>query len=199
MDIENLKKNLTRRGFGFCFFETGEQAADYVAGQLSGQTVGIGGSRTVDTIGLYEKLLARGNDVAWHWKQSPDEARARAAKADYYILSANGIAETGEIVNIDGNCNRIAAAMYGRKKVFIIAGVNKVEPDFEHALWRARNIAAPLNARRFNVDTPCVKGDLRCYDCSSPARICRGLSVLWEKPNGVGALEVVLVNQELGY
>jgi L-lactate utilization protein LutB len=198
MDIENLKKNLTRRGFGFRYFETGAEAADYVAGQLSGATIGIGGSRTVDSLGLYEKLMVN-NDVAWHWKQEPNEARARAARADVYICSANGIAETGEIVNIDGNCNRVAATMYGKKKVFILAGVNKVEPDFERALWRARNIAAPLNARRFNVDTPCVKGDLRCYDCSSPARICRGLSVLWEKSNGIGELEVVLINEELGY
>ena len=198
MEIENLKKNLARRGFGFSYFETGAEAAAYVASQLHGATIGIGGSRTVDTLGLYDTLAAD-NDVAWHWKQEPAEARARAARADVYICSANGIAETGEIVNIDGNCNRVAATMYGKKKVFIIAGVNKVEPDFERALWRARNIAAPLNARRFNVDTPCVKGDLRCYDCSSPARICRGLSVLWEKSNGIGELEVVLINEELGY
>lgn len=198
MDIENLKKNLVKRGFSFSWFETGAEAADYVASQLSGTTIGIGGSRTVDSLGLYERL-SENNDVAWHWKQEPNEARERAAKAEVYICSANGIAETGEIVNIDGNCNRLAATMYGKKKVFIIAGVNKVEPDFDRALWRARNIAAPLNARRFNVDTPCVKGDLRCYDCASPARICRGLSVLWEKSNGIGELEVVLINEELGY
>ena len=145
MEIENLKKNLARRGFGFSYFETGTEAAAYVASQLHGATIGIGGSRTVDTLGLYDTLAAD-NDVAWHWKQEPAEARARAARADVYICSANGIAETGEIVNIDGNCNRVAATMYGKKKVFIIAGVNKVEPDFERALWRARNIAAPLNA-----------------------------------------------------
>ncbi|MEG1632568.1 MAG: lactate utilization protein [Oscillospiraceae bacterium] len=198
MDIEKLEKNLLKRGFGFKFCETGAEAADYVAAQLSGRTVGIGGSRTVESIGLYDRLC-KNNDVAWHWKQEPNEARAKAALADIYISSANGIAETGEIVNIDGNCNRIVSTMYGKKKVFIIAGVNKVEPDFDRALWRARNIAAPLNARRFNTDTPCVKGDLRCYDCSSPARICRGLSVLWERSNGIGELEVVIINEELGY
>jgi L-lactate utilization protein LutB len=198
MNIEKLQKNLEKRGFGFKFFETGAEAADYVAGQLKGETIGIGGSKTVDTIGLYDKLCEN-NDVAWHWKQEPDAARARAAAADIYICSANGIAETGEIVNIDGNCNRIAATVFGKKKVFIVAGINKVAPDFDGALWRARNIAAPLNARRFNVDTPCVKGELRCHDCSSPARICRGLTVLWEKSNGIGSLEVVLINEELGY
>lgn len=198
MDIAKLEKNLVRKGFGFKFVETGAEAAKYVADQLHGTTVGIGGSRTVDSIGLYDMLLAD-NDVAWHWKQEPVEARARAEAAEVYICSANGIAETGEIVNIDGNCNRVAATMWGKKKVFIIAGVNKVEADYDKALWRARNIAAPLNARRFEIDAPCVKGELRCYDCSSPARICRGLSVLWEKSNGVGELEVVLVNEELGY
>lgn len=198
MNKEKLEKNLKSRGFGFKYFETGAQAAEYVASQLHGETIGIGGSRTVDAIGLYDLLLAD-NKVFWHWKQEPNEARAKAAAADVYICSANGIAETGEIINIDGNCNRVAATMYGKKKVYIIAGVNKVEEDYDKALWRARNIAAPLNARRFNVDTPCVKGDLRCYDCQSPARICRGLSVLWEKSNGVGELEVILINEELGY
>lgn len=198
MDIEKLQKNLEKRGFGFKFFETGEEAADYIAGCLHGQTVGIGGSRTVEAIGLYDRLLAD-NDVAWHWKQEPGEARARAAAAEVYICSANGIAETGEIVNIDGNCNRLAASMYGKKQVFIVAGVNKVEPDYDRALWRARNIAAPKNARRFNVNTPCVKGEMKCYDCQSPERICRALTVLWEKSNGVGSCEIVLINQELGY
>lgn len=198
MDIGKLQKNLEKRGFGFKYFETGAEAADYISGELEGTTVGIGGSRTIDSLGLYERLSVN-NDVAWHWKQEPNAARARAAEADVYLCSANGIAETGEIINIDGNCNRLASTMYGKKKVYIVAGVNKIAPDYESALWRARNIAAPLNARRFNVDTPCVKGELRCYDCSSPARICRALTVLWEKSNGVGSIEVVIINEELGY
>ncbi len=198
MDIEKLKKNLEGRGFTFKYFETGAEAADYLAGRLEGKTVGIGGSKTVESIGLYEKLEGRAADTAWHWKTEPNEARARAAKAEAYVSSANGIAETGEIINIDGAGNRVASNLYGHKELYIVAGVNKVCPDFEQALWRARNVAAPLNARRFGKKTPCVTGELKCYDCRSPERICRGASVLMEPMMGTPA-EVIIINEELGY
>ena len=78
-------------------------------------------------------------------------------------------------------------------------GINKVERSFEQAMWRARNIASPKNAQRLGVQTPCaVKGD-RCYDCSSPQRICKALTVLWRKPNAIPYAEVVLVGESLGY
>ena len=108
------------------------------------------------------------------------------------------MAETGEIINIDGTGNRVAAVSYGHKKVYIIVGKNKVEPDFEKALFRARNVAAPLNARRLARNTPCVKNELKCHDCKSPERICRTLSVFYTKPSGC-EYEVVLINEELGY
>ena len=198
MDIEKLKKSFEGRGFTFRYFETGAEAADYLTEQLAGKTVGIGGSKTVEAIGLYEKLQGKAADVAWHWKTEPNEARARAAKAQIYVSSANGIAETGEIINIDGAGNRVASNLYGHEKVYIVAGVNKVCPDVEKAFWRARNVAAPLNARRFGKDTPCVKGELKCYDCRSPERICRGVSMLMEPMMGM-PIEVVIINEELGY
>ena len=119
MDIEKLKKSLEGHGFAFRYFETGAEAADYLAEQLAGKTVGIGGSKTVEAIGLYEKLQGKVADVAWHWKTEPNEARARAAKAQVYVSSANGIAETGEIINIDGAGNRVASTLYGHEKVYI--------------------------------------------------------------------------------
>ncbi len=198
MDIEKLKKSLEGRGFTFRYFETGAEAADYLTEQLAGKTVGIGGSKTVEAIGLYEKLQGKAADVAWHWKTEPNEARARAAKAQIYVSSVNGIAETGEIINIDGAGNRVASNLYGHEKVYIVAGVNKVCPDVEKAFWRARNVAAPLNARRFGKDTPCVKGELKCYDCRSADRICRGVSMLMEPMMGM-PIEVVIINEELGY
>ena len=133
--------------------------------------------------------------VIWHWEGG--ELR-RAMLADVYLTSVNGLAETGEIVNIDGNCNRVAASMFGPKRVYYVVGINKIAPDFEKALWRARNVAAPKNAQRLGKKTPCaVKAD-RCYDCKSPERICRGLSVLWRKPTGFEQAEVVLIEEELG-
>ncbi len=101
-------------------------------------------------------------------------------------------------MNIDGRCNRVASIVYGHEKVYLIAGENKIAANAERALHRARNIAAPRNAQRLGVQTPCaVKGE-RCFDCSSPQRICKGLSILWEAPIG-SAVEVVLIRETLGY
>ena len=122
-----------------------------------------------------------------------------AARAQVYLSSVNGLAETGEIINIDGTGNRVSATIYGHEAVYLIVGRNKIAPDYEAALWRARNIAGPKNARRLNRKTPCaVKAD-RCYDCSSPDRICNALAVFWRKPGGIAHFEVVLVDEELGF
>ncbi len=193
-DMERVRKNLEERGFQTSCFATAKEAADYLDAQIDGATVGIGGSMTIQAMGLSERL-SKHNEVIWHWEGG--ELR-RAMLADVYLTSVNGLAETGEIVDIDGNCNRVAASMFGPKRVYYVVGINKIAPDFEKALWRARNVAAPKNAKRLGKKTPCaVKAD-RCYDCKSPERICRGLSVLWRKPTGFEQAEVVLIEEELG-
>ena len=193
-DMERVRKNLEERGFQTSCFATAKEAADYLDAQIDGATVGIGGSMTIQAMGLSERL-SKHNEVIWHWEGG--ELR-RAMLADVYLTSVNGLAETGEIVNIDGNCNRVAASMFGPKRVYYVVGINKIAPDFEKALWRARNVAAPKNAQRLGKKSPCaVKAD-RCYDCKSPERICRGLSVLWRKPTGFEQAEVVLIEEELG-
>ena len=193
-DMERVRKNLEERGFQTSCFATAKEAADYLDAQIDGATVGIGGSMTIQAMGLSGRL-SKHNEVIWHWEGG--ELR-RAMLADVYLTSVNGLAETGEIVNIDGNCNRVAASMFGPKRVYYVVGINKIAPDFEKALWRARNVAAPKNAQRLGKKTPCaVKAD-RCYDCKSPERICRGLSVLWRKPTGFEQAEVVLIEEELG-
>ena len=193
-DMERVRKNLEEQGFQTSCFATAKEAADYLDAQIDGATVGIGGSMTIQAMGLSERL-SKHNEVIWHWEGG--ELR-RAMLADVYLTSVNGLAETGEIVNIDGNCNRVAASMFGPKRVYYVVGINKIAPDFEKALCRARNVAAPKNAQRLGKKTPCaVKAD-RCYDCKSPERICRGLSVLWRKPTGFEQAEVVLIEEELG-
>jgi hypothetical protein len=109
------------------------------------------------------------------------------------------VAETGEIVNIDGSGNRVASTLYGKKEVYIVVGVNKFEENYEKAVWRARNVASPKNAKRLGVNTPCAKDGDRCYDCRSDARICRGLAVLWGPMAGVGRTEIVIIDQTLGF
>ena len=193
-DLEKLKRNLEARGFAVSCFDTAEEAAAYLDAALDQKTVGIGGSVTVQELGLAERLGTH-NQVLWHWTGGTSEA---AAGAQVYLSSVNGAAETGELINIDGAGNRVASGLFGHEKVYFIVGQNKVAPDYDAALWRARNIAAPKNAQRLNRKTPCAaKGD-RCYDCKSPERICRALVVYWEKPNSMD-MEVVLVDEDLGY
>lgn len=201
MTFEIIQKNLEERGFTVSCFDTAKEAAAYLDARIDGKTVGFGGSMTLEEMGLYE-MLAPHNRVSWHQKMPQGkkgaEVRAEANAAQIYISSVNGLAETGEIINIDGNCNRVASVFYGHEKVYLVAGENKIEKDYDSALHRARNIAAPLNAKRLGRKTPCaVKAD-RCYDCKSPERICRGLSVLWAKPM-TGEFEVVLIHEKLGY
>lgn len=193
-NLELLCKNLQANGYAVTRFATGKQAADYLNEQLDGITVAFGGSTTLADLGLFESLSAH-NTVFWHWKGNTP---ADATGAQVYITSVNGVAETGELINIDGVCNRVSESLFGHKKVFLVVGANKVAPDYDAALFRARNVAAPLNARRLNKNTPCALGELKCHNCKSPERICNALTVLWRKPGGAEC-EVVLVDESLGY
>ena len=201
MDFTTIKTNLEALEYKVSCFETGAEAADYLAAAIQNTTVGFGGSMTLRDLGLYEKLSGN-NEVYWHWilpdGMTQDDARAHARNTEVYLSSANGIAETGEIVNIDGNGNRVAETLFGHEKVYIIVGKNKIAPDYDGALWRARNIASPKNAQRMNRKTPCAVNGDKCYDCKSPDRICRGLTVLWKKPMAA-EYEVVLINEDLGF
>ena len=198
-DFSRVKQNLEARGFRVSVFATAAEAADYLDSAIDNTSVGFGGSVTLEQMGLYERL-ERHDRVNWHWRPTVDGADARQAAmtAEHYITSVNGLAETGELINIDGTGNRVASTLYGHKKVWFVVGRNKLAPTYEEALWRARNIAAPKNAQRLKRKTPCaVKAD-HCYDCKSPERICRGLVVLWEAIGSM-EIEVVLVDEALGY
>ena len=194
-DYETIRANLEKRGFQTALFSTAAEAADYLDAAIDGKTVGIGGSQTVAQMGLADRLSAH-NTVHCHWTGgSMDEA----ARAQVYLSSVNGLAETGEIVNIDGTGNRVSATICGHEALYLIVGRNKIAPDYGAALWRARNIAGPLNARRLKKRTPCAAGADRCYDCASPDRICNALAVFWRKPGGIARAEVLLVDEELGF
>ena len=195
-DFEMVKKNLESRGFTVRTFPTGAEAADYLNREIDGVKVGFGGSMTLEALGLYDRLGTH-NQVVWHWKQEPGAARVEAMAADVYLTSANGLAETGEIVNIDGTGNRVASTLFGHKKVYFVIGRNKLAPTYDEALWRARNIASPRNAQRLGRKTPCAAKADRCYDCKSPERICRGLTVLWGPMSGMET-EILLVDEDLG-
>lgn len=196
MAFEAVQKNLEDRGFFVKVFATGREAADYLDSVLDGTSVGIGGSVSVQQLGLYDRLASH-NQVFWHWANGPEEL-PKAMTAEAYLTSVNGLAETGELLNIDGNGNRVASMLYGHRRVFFLVGKNKLAPTYDEALWRARNVAAPKNAQRLGKKTPCAAKADRCYDCKSPDRICRGLAVLWQCMS-TAEMEVLLVDEELGY
>lgn len=200
-DFTNIKNNLLKKGYNVSVFATKEEAAAYLDSQIHGKTVGFGGSVTLREMNLFNALSTH-NTVYWH-DEKPEhmtvmETRTAASNAEIYISSVNGISEQGEIINIDNTGNRVAAISYGPSKVYLVMGTNKVAKDYEAALFRARNIAAPLNAKRLNRKTPCAVHADRCYDCKCPERICRNLSVLWDKPTG-SEYEIILIDEELGY
>lgn len=201
MRFDFVKQVLLKKGYAVSCFSTAQEAADYIDTQIDQKTVGFGGSMTLEEMGLYEKLATH-NQVSWHHR-IPDgktsmDVRLEANAAQVYISSVNGLAETGEIINIDGVGNRVASIYFGHDKVYLVVGKNKLAKDYDSALYRARNVAAPLNAKRLHMNTPCaIKAD-RCYDCNSPDRICCGLSVLWTKPLN-SEFEVILIDENLGY
>lgn len=194
-DVHHLAENLGRTGITLRCFDTPQQAADYLDGAIDNTTVGFGGSVTVQELDLYPRLKAH-NRVFWHWQ---GDSTAAEADTDVYITSLNAIAATGELINIDGGGNRVSSATFGHRKVIFVAGINKLAATYDQALWRARNIAAPKNAQRLHKSTPCAQKGDRCYDCSSPERICRALSVLWGKPSAIPEMELVLIDAHLGY
>lgn len=197
-DMEKMGKNLEGRGFCVHRFATGAEAADYLVQTLHGTSIGIGGSVTIDTLGVYDRLCGS-NEVFWHWKNHAPETRERAGKAETYLCSANGVSENGEIVNIDGFGNRVAGTIYGPERVFLVVGRNKIAPDLTGAIDRARNIAAPLNARRLNRHTPCAVGEPRCHDCRSPEKVCGVMTVFFMPPTSIKEFHVILVDEDLGY
>lgn len=201
MNLQKTVENLKKRGFTVSVYPDKITAAKAIAAALQNKSIGVGGSMTIRAMGLLPMLEASGNRVITFASPLQDrtEILRDSAVADVYLTSANGIAETGEIVNIDGTGNRVASTLFGHEKLYIIAGINKIAPDLEGAIRRARNIASPLNARRLERKTPCAVGELKCHDCQSPERICRGLTVLMTPMGGIGETEVVLIEEELGY
>ncbi len=188
-----LKETFEKRGISFFNFETREGAVDFLCAQCAGKSVSFGGSMTVQELDLYDKLSVN-SSCGWHWKKDSSE---KIDTADIFITSANAVSETGEIVNIDGNCNRVSASMYGHKDVYFVIGKNKLTKDLPAALFRARNVAAPKNAMRLHRKTPCAIDGV-CHDCQSPDCICSVLAVMRRKPSSCRVC-LVLIQEDFGY
>lgn len=195
--LEKTFENLRKNGFEVTSFATAEEAAAYIGTALKGKTVGIGGSMSVRALNIYDRIKDD-NTVYWHMVVPGDETMMQASSAEVYITSVNAISEEGFLVNIDGRGNRLAGTLMKKDKVYLVVGKNKFSGNLSEAVDRARQIAAPKNAVRLETKTPCaVTG--QCRNCSSPDRICNALLVLWRKPFWCESMELVVVDEELGF
>jgi L-lactate utilization protein LutB len=199
--LERMKSVLEKRGYAVQLCRNAQEAAEYILTRVEpGQTVGVGGSVTVQQLGLEKLFAEKGCPVRWHWLVPPPERAAEqvaAHKADVYLCSANALTEAGQIINIDGHGNRVAATLHGPGKVIFVIGKNKVAPNYEAAIERIQTGACVANARRLGRNTPCAALG-KCTDCDSPDRMCRATVVL-ERAVTSHPMEVVLVDEELGY
>ena len=198
-----MVKAMQRRHFDAYYCATASEAKAKVNELIpDGASVTWGGTMTVRDMDIPKMLQERGTLKVWDRDkvETPEEKQEiylRAFQADYYLSSANAITEDGVIVNIDGNGNRVAAITWGPQHVIFVVGMNKVAQDPEAALKRARSTAAPINAARFDIQTPCQL-DGQCHNCNSPQSICNYIHFL-RNSSKPGRIIVILVGENLGY
>ena len=195
-------KALESRNMNGYFTETREEALQQALSLIpEGSSIGWGGSVSIQEIGLKQAVID-GNYTVFNRDicTTPEEKRAVELKtfgSDYFLCSTNAITEDGILVNIDGNANRVAAIAYGPLHVIMIVGMNKVTKDEEHAMLRARNVAAPINTQRFPITVPC-KETGSCINCKSRDTICcQFLTTRYSRH--VGRFHIILVNEDLGF
>lgn len=161
----------------------------------TGSSVASGGSMTLSETNVFSFLKTEYNYL--EYDHGDPKASRIIFSSDAFLCSANAITEEGEIYNVDGNGNRVAAMIWGPEKVIIVAGANKIVPDLDSAKKRCQDISGPMNAKRLNKVTPCVKTG-RCMNCNSPDRICNEY-VLIKKQRIKERMHVIFLNEDLGY
>ena len=196
MDILNkTAENLSANGFKALVFDSCEEAKNFLKENLKDEVIGIGGSKTIKDMGLYD-ILSENNTVYWHWLNKED--KYKCSQFTTYMCSANAVSATGEMVNIDGHGNRLASTLFGPKKCFFIVGQNKICPDIYSAIERAKNIAVPLNAKRLGADAPETKGD-DCLDFKNAGKICSALTIYMRPMSSFDEEYVLIIKEDLGF
>jgi hypothetical protein len=201
--IKNAIDKLVAHDFKAVYVKDKKEAVDEILKHVgSKQRVGVGGSITIRNLGIIEQLEALGHTIYDHWK--PDlpkekalEARRAQMTSDVFLGSINAITLRGELINIDGIGNRVNATVFGPGKVILVAGYNKIVEDVQEGIKRIKDVAAPINAKRLNIDVPCAKVG-KCVDCNSPNRICR-VVVIHERRPSLTDILIILVGEELGF
>lgn len=196
-------KGLKQRNMEGYYFENTDDATAKINELITkNQTVSFGGSMTLRESGILDSIRNRDDITLLDRDQctsqeETDEIMRKSFFADTYLLSTNAITEDGQLVNIDGNGNRVAALIYGPKQVIVVAGLNKVTPTVDAAMLRARSYAAPINNIRLDKPNPCTKtGD--CHNCFSDSCICNQF-VVTRRSGTPGRIQVILLEGEYGY
>lgn len=202
-DIQGTVKALEANNIDCVFVQNKQEALEKALELIpEGSTVGLGGSVTVEQVGLLEKL--RTGNYTLYDQYAPDidmpenmKRRRQGLTAKYFVTGTNAITSDGQLVNVDGLGNRVAAQAFGPEKVVIVAGTNKIVKDVHEAFDRLEKIAAPINAKRVNAQSPCADTGV-CIDCDSPARICNIYTII-RRMMIPGRITVILVNDSLGF
>jgi hypothetical protein len=201
--MRKVVEKLKAHDFEALYVKTKEEAVKEIRKYIiPDMKIGVGGSVTIRELGILDELRARGNVIYDHWipglsKEESLRFRKSQMTSDLFLSSINAITMNGELVNIDGAGNRVNGTIFGPGKVVLVAGYNKIVEDVQEAIKRTKNVAAPPNAKRLNIDVPCAKLG-KCVDCNSPQRICRVVVIHERKPMLTDML-IILVGEELGY
>ncbi len=198
---QTLAKALRHRNFAVDIVKSKEEALSYLLSRIAKEnTIAFGGSQTLAELGAISALKEAGFSVIDRESAKTPAERAeimrRALLCDTFLMSTNALSEDGQLVNMDGNGNRLAALLYGPKEVYVVCGMNKVAKTLDDAISRCRNISAPENAQRFGLSTPCsVTG--QCQNCTCPDCICAQM-VVTRMSRPAGRIHVLLVLDDLG-
>ena len=199
---QKIIKGLESRGSVGYYCETKQEALKQALELMpEGSSVGWGGSMSIDEIGLKQAVIdGNYNEFNRDIAPTPQEKRKVMIEmygCNFFITSTNAITEDGILVNLDGNANRVSMIAFGPENVIMIVGMNKVAKDLDHAIYRVRNEAAPINTKRFPIDTPCNKTGA-CADCKVPGNICCQMLITRYSMHP-GRIKVILVNEDLGF
>lgn len=195
---ETVIKGLQSRNMSGYYAASKEEALKQALELIPAEsTISMGGCMSAYEIGLINALESGNYHYLDRSKMEPREGLLAAYDSDIFLSSTNAITNDGILVNIDGNSNRVSCIAQGPKKVIFIVGMNKVCADLDSAMKRARNVAAPINAQRFDIKTPC-KETGKCFDCKSPDTICCQF-LITRYSRHIGRIHVILVNDDLGF
>lgn len=202
-DILNLIEVLKKNKMNGYFVENEAKALDIIKSiTCIGDTIGFGGSITLLETKILDYFNTKDYNLLDRYKEglTAEDIKNLFRKtffADVFLTSANAITKKGEIYNVDGTGNRVAATLYGPDKVIIIVGKNKIVNNLEDAIERNKNISAPKNCVRLNKKTPCVKIGY-CLDCNSEDRICNEYTLI-KRQNDPDRIHIIIIDKELGY